>query len=80
MGNQMLVIDGYRYTLAKKESNCFRIRWRCGRHSSGCKAAAVTIDKNLVHVRGWHDHDQYAIRRSRSNKRNSGSKREPTFW
>ena len=58
MGNRMLVIDGYRYTLIRKESNEFRSKWRCGRHNSGCKATAITVEKNLVDVRRWHNHVQ----------------------
>ena len=54
----MLVINGYRYSLTRRESNKCRNTWRCGRNSSGCKATAVTVGKKLVAVRRWHNNDQ----------------------
>ena len=73
MGNQMLVIDGYRYSFVRNYSRKgLRNQWRCGRHSLGCKATAVTIENNLVAVNRWHNHDQYP-------NKSRGSKREPMF-
>ena len=56
-GNQMLVIDRYRYTLVRHLSKGLRNKWRCGRHSLGCKATAITVEKKLVAVNRWHDHE-----------------------
>ena len=72
MGNPILDIDGYRYYFVRNESKGLRNKWRCSRHSLGCKATAVTMEKNLVAVTQWHNHDQYP------NKRR-GSKKEPRF-
>ena len=62
MGNQMLVIDGYRYSLVRRRSNDYRNKWRCGRHNSGCKATALTVDKKLVAISGCHNHDQWSTK------------------
>lgn len=55
-GTRILSLKGYRFTKQDYSTMSNKSRWRCCRHSFGCKAAVFTIDDEIVMLKYYHNH------------------------
>ncbi|KOB71389.1 Uncharacterized protein OBRU01_13764 [Operophtera brumata] len=54
-GKRLLHVNNFRYNV--KRAIGPKGYWTCNKAPKGCKAAVITLDDQLVKVKGWHNHD-----------------------
>ncbi|KAI8421111.1 hypothetical protein MSG28_008206 [Choristoneura fumiferana] len=59
-GSRFLIIDGYKYHLHKSGTGTVtptsKLRWRCSKFRTGCKAIAHTVLDEIITIRSGHNH------------------------